>query len=97
MSRGGEQDMNGRGQEENNLVVKGSGVSRTYNPGMPGAAAVLTGVDMEVYRGQSVAITGPSGSGKTTLLNILGTLDLPDEGAVFIEGKDTRQLHLSFP
>ncbi len=47
---------------------------------------VLKGIDLEISKGEVVAIVGPSGAGKTTLLNIIGTLDKPDEGEVFIQG-----------
>ncbi|MCS7198817.1 MAG: ABC transporter ATP-binding protein [Caldimicrobium sp.] len=48
---------------------------------------VLRGIDLEVNKGEKIAIVGPSGSGKTTLLNIIGTLDRPDEGEIFFEGR----------
>lgn len=51
---------------------------------------VLRGVDLEVQRGEMVAVEGPSGAGKSTLLHILGTLDLPSQGSVSIEGRDVR-------
>lgn len=64
-------------------------VSKVYRP--PGDAppvTVLMDADMTVARGESVAIVGPSGSGKTTLLNLLGTLDIADNGTVLVEEKD---------
>ena len=73
-------------------LLTGTGLSRTYNRGTPGAVAVLSRVDIEVLSGESVAITGPSGSGKTTLLNILGTLDQPDEGKVVLGGRDATEM-----
>jgi putative ABC transport system ATP-binding protein len=48
----------------------------------------LQGVNLEIERGKFVAVLGPSGSGKTTLLNIIGTLDKPTGGKVYIDGED---------
>jgi putative ABC transport system ATP-binding protein len=48
----------------------------------------LDGVDLEVRRGEWLAITGPSGSGKSTLLHLLGLLDRPTEGKVVFDGRD---------
>lgn len=53
---------------------------------------VLREVTLELAAGESVAIVGPSGSGKSTLLNIIGTLDQPSSGRVWIEGQDLSQL-----
>lgn len=53
---------------------------------------VLKGLEFEVSRGERVAITGLSGSGKSTLLHLIGGLDVPDEGTVFIDNKDIHQL-----
>jgi lipoprotein-releasing system ATP-binding protein len=66
-------------------------VSKVYRPmGDAPPVAVLMEADLTVGRGESVAIVGPSGSGKTTLLNLLGTLDIADQGTVLVEGKDPR-------
>nr|WP_295934729.1 ABC transporter ATP-binding protein [uncultured Dyadobacter sp.] len=62
-------------------LLRASGIRRTY-----GSLQVLKGIDLEVKKGEVVAIVGPSGAGKSTFLHILGTLDKPEQGNVFIEG-----------
>jgi putative ABC transport system ATP-binding protein len=52
-----------------------------------GSVIALDGVDLALGRGEFVAVTGPSGSGKTTLLNLMGAMDLPDEGEILFEGR----------
>jgi len=52
----------------------------------------LDGVDLDIGRGEYVSIVGPSGSGKTTLFNLIGGLDKPTAGNVFIDGVDISQL-----
>ena len=52
----------------------------------------LDGVDLDIARGESVAIWGPSGSGKSTLLNLLGLIDGPDEGSLRFNGEDVHAL-----
>lgn len=53
-----------------------------------GTLQVLRGINLQINKGEIVAIVGPSGAGKTTLLQIMGTLDKPDGGQVFIDGHD---------
>jgi len=57
-----------------------------------GTLQVLRGINLQINQGEVVAIVGPSGAGKTTLLQIMGTLDKPDGGKVFIQGKDVFRL-----
>jgi lipoprotein-releasing system ATP-binding protein len=57
-------------------------------PTRSGPLAVLRGIDLELQRGDALAIMGPSGSGKSTLLHILGTLDRPTSGTVTLDGND---------
>jgi putative ABC transport system ATP-binding protein len=64
------------------------GVGREY----PGGVAALRDVDLDIHRGELVAIVGPSGSGKTTMLNLMGTLDRPSAGQVVIDGFDVAEL-----
>jgi putative ABC transport system ATP-binding protein len=68
-------------------VIRLVGVHRTYSDnGVPVHA--LRGIDLRVAQGEFVVIAGPSGSGKTTLLNIMGALDKPSSGSVFLEKQD---------
>jgi putative ABC transport system ATP-binding protein len=71
-------------------VLELGGVTKTYGEQPPVAA--LRGVDLEIGRGELVAIVGPSGSGKTTLLQIMGTLDRPTSGQVRVDGADIAAL-----
>ncbi|MDR2895054.1 MAG: ABC transporter ATP-binding protein [Propionibacteriaceae bacterium] len=65
-------------------------VSKTYPVSPP--LTVLHDVNLEIEAGADLAVVGPSGSGKTTMLSIMGTLDLPSEGQVFIDGVDVASL-----
>ncbi len=57
-----------------------------------GSLQVLKGIDLQIEKGEVVSIVGPSGAGKTTLLQIMGTLDAPDSGKVWINGSDVLTL-----
>ena len=57
-----------------------------------GSLQVLKGINLTVEEGEIVAIVGPSGAGKTTLLQIIGTLDKPDSGKLYINGTETVRL-----
>ena len=65
-------------------LVELRGVRRVFEGG---SVVALDGVDLVLCRGEFVAVTGPSGSGKTTLLNLMGAMDLPDEGEILFEGQ----------
>ena len=68
-------------------MIKTEGITKSF-----GTLQVLKGIDLTIDKGEIVAIVGPSGAGKTTLLQILGTLDRPDSGRLWIDGTETSQL-----
>ncbi len=72
-------------------VIRSVGVRRVFQVGEEEVHA-LRGVDLSVKRGEYVSIMGPSGSGKTTLFNMIGGLDKPDEGHVYIDEVDIAAL-----
>src|ERR1035441_2950444 len=77
--------------EENATVLSARAVRRSFREGST-TLEVLSGVELEVKRGERLAIIGASGSGKTTLLQILGGLDRPDAGVVEVAGRNIHAL-----
>jgi len=72
-------------------IVRTRDVKRVYRMGDTEVHA-LRGVDLEIYAGEYISIMGPSGSGKTTLFNMIGGLDKPTDGKVYIDEVDVAQL-----
>jgi lipoprotein-releasing system ATP-binding protein len=70
-------------------VLQLDAVCKTYNLGTPAEVEVLHNIDLVLNRSEFVALMGPSGSGKSTLLNIVGLLDRPTSGKLFINGEET--------
>lgn len=68
-------------------MLKAQSIHKSY-----GKLDILKGVDLEVKKGEIVTIVGASGAGKSSLLNILGTLDKPDSGKLFIDNQELSQL-----
>ena len=68
------------------------GVRKSYAVGTPVEAEVLHGIDLVIGSGEFTALIGPSGGGKSTLLNLIGLLDQPTGGQVFIQGVETEKL-----
>ena len=64
-------------------MLRASGIQKSY-----GQLPVLKNIELEIQKAEVVAIVGASGAGKSTLLHILGTLDIPDRGQVFLHNKD---------
>ena len=69
----------------NKAIVQTEGLTKIYPEGK---VVALEEIDLTIDEGSFVSILGPSGSGKTTLLNMIGTLDNPTRGKVFVEGAD---------
>lgn len=69
------------------LVLKTENIQKSY-----GSLKVLKGIDLNIQKGEVVSIVGSSGAGKSTLLHILGTLDQPDSGKLWINGEEISTL-----
>ena len=72
----------------NENIIEIKNLKKTYENGVIKA---LDGVNLEIKKGESLAIIGPSGSGKSTLLNMIGALDKADEGSITVEGMNLMQ------
>ena len=70
-------------------VYKLENISKTYNEGKPNACNALKNINLEISSGELISIIGESGSGKSSLLHILGFLDEPSQGDVFLNNKKT--------
>jgi lipoprotein-releasing system ATP-binding protein len=73
-------------------VLRLEGVHKAYNAGTPQENEVLHGIDLALEPGEFLALMGPSGSGKSTLLNVIGLLDRPTGGRLFVQGNETSTL-----
>ncbi|MDP4917205.1 MAG: ATP-binding cassette domain-containing protein, partial [Haliea sp.] len=68
-------------------VLRLEGLRKSYNVGLPNEAEVLHGLDVRIDREDFAALIGPSGSGKSTLLNLIGLLDQPTAGELYLLGQ----------
>jgi lipoprotein-releasing system ATP-binding protein len=73
-------------------VLRLAGLRKSYNVGLPTELEVLHGLDLTLGRSDFASLVGPSGSGKSTLLNLLGLLDAPTAGDLYLLGEPTRTL-----
>lgn len=78
--------------EAGDIVLKLEDVSRSYQMGQVEVRA-LTGVSLDITRGEFIVILGPSGSGKTTLLNLVGGIDSPTSGKITVDGIELSALN----
>ena len=73
-------------------VLRLQGLKKSYNVGKPTEVEVLHGLDLRLQRSDFAALVGASGSGKSTLLNVIGLLDRPTDGELFLLGEPTRSM-----
>jgi lipoprotein-releasing system ATP-binding protein len=73
-------------------VLRLEAICKSYNPGTPTEVEVLHGIDLALGEHEFCALMGPSGSGKSTLLNIMGLLDHPTSGRLFLDGREATGL-----
>ena len=78
-----------KGSEE---VLRLEGIRKSYNVGRPTEVEVLHGLDLTLQRSDFASLVGTSGSGKSTLLNVVGLLDTPTSGELFLLGEPTREM-----
>lgn len=76
-------------------IIKIDNVWKKYDMGKAGPLVVLKSISIDIQRGEFLAITGPSGSGKSTMMNIVGALDKPSWGAVYLDGKNIANMRES--
>jgi putative ABC transport system ATP-binding protein len=79
----------------NGLIIKALDLHKTYELGKENLVRALRGASLEVMRGEMLAIMGPSGSGKSTIMHIMGCLDKPDSGEIWLEGRRVDNLRSS--
>ncbi len=77
---------------ETGEVLRLDGLRKSYNIGQPNEVEVLHGIDLRLDRADFAALVGPSGSGKSTLLNLIGLLDSPTDGELYLHGEPTRAM-----
>ena len=73
------------------VVLRAKDVYKTFNT-RGGTVYAVRGVSFDIKQGEFIGLFGPSGSGKTTLLNMMAGLDMPDDGAIYIDGVSLRSL-----
>ena len=76
-------------------LIKLDNISKYYLMGEENVVKAVDGLSISVYEGEFVAIMGPSGSGKSTSMNLVGSLDVPTKGKIFLDDRDISKLHES--
>ena len=75
-----------------NTIIKLDDVWKRYEMGKAGGLTVLKEIDLSINEGEFVAINGPSGSGKSTMVNLVGALDKPSWGRIYLNGKNIAEM-----
>ena len=78
--------------ETNRQILRLAGIGKVYNQGEALENRVLDDIDLRLEAGELCSLIGPSGSGKSTLLNLIGLLDTPSEGELYLLEQPTRQM-----
>lgn len=73
-------------------VIELKDVWKKYNEGQRNEVIAVKNLDAEIYQGEFVAFMGPSGSGKSTSMNLIGSLDTPSKGAIYLDNQDISRL-----
>lgn len=73
-------------------LLRLSNVWKSYNMGKAGMLTVLKNINLEISKGEFVAIAGPSGSGKSTMMNLIGALDVPSKGEIFLKNQNINNM-----
>jgi putative ABC transport system ATP-binding protein len=73
-------------------IIKMDDVWKRYNMGKAGGLTVLKEIDFSINKGEFIAITGPSGSGKSTMVNMIGALDRPSWGKIYLDERNIEEL-----
>jgi putative ABC transport system ATP-binding protein len=76
----------------NQKLIQINDVWKKYDMGAAEPLVVLKDINLDIYKGEFVAISGPSGSGKSTMMNIVGALDIPSWGEVNLQGKNISEM-----
>jgi len=72
-------------------IIKTENLSKWYNVGRSNEVRAVDDISLEILENQSIILYGPSGSGKTTMLSLMGTIDRPTAGKIFLRGRDVTQ------